>query len=165
MFPIKFIYGKAIVYINLFKVCPPVRTYCHAFSANILMIQLQDRPRTLYKLISCCFNKESVVAKQCSCPLLKCLAWFLQSILVYIWILLGVEKQILAYQASVNKTCCKNTAFCHCNVRWLIAATHMMFQYSHAASERNKCDKIAAAWFKVNWEHRFRLQTLAVAFI
>lgn len=25
---------------------------------------------------------------------------------------------------SVNKTCCKNTAFCHCNVRRLIAATH-----------------------------------------
>lgn len=65
------------------------------------MIQLEDGPGTLYELISCRFNNESVVAKRCSCPLLKSLARFLQSILVYIWILLGVEKLILAYQASL----------------------------------------------------------------
>lgn len=36
--------------------------------------------QTLYKLISC-FNNESVAAKQCSCPLLKSLAWFCKAFL------------------------------------------------------------------------------------
>lgn len=56
---------------------------------------------------------------------------------------------------SVNKSCCKNTAFCHCNMRRLIAAIHVMFQYSHAAAERNKFDKKAAI---VGWEPGFPLQ-------
>ena len=59
---------------------------------------------------------------------------------------------------SVNKACCKNTAFCLCNMRRLIAAIHMMFQYSHAAAAGNTFDMIAAVWLKVDWEKRFKLQ-------
>lgn len=59
---------------------------------------------------------------------------------------------------SVNKTCCKNTVFCHCNMRQLNAAIHVMFQYSQTAAERNKFEKIAAVWLKVDWEQRFVLQ-------
>lgn len=43
-------------------------------------------------------------------------------------------------------------------MRQLNAAIHVMFQYSQTAAERNKFEKIAAVWLKVDWEQRFVLQ-------
>lgn len=77
-------------------------------------------------------------------PSLQISILFLQNILVYLDFPSGGKTHSFLAGISVNKIRF-NTAFCHCNMRRLIAAIHMMYQYSHAALEKNKFDKIAAA--------------------
>lgn len=82
-FPIRFshyvyLWVSYCLHKSLWSVSPLSEAHSHAFSATIYMIQPEDKPGTLYKCISCCFNNELVVAKQCFCLPYKSLSCFLR---------------------------------------------------------------------------------------